>query len=246
MISVIVCTVDQIKAKSAESHYAKLLARTDYEFIPIRNPISMAVGYNEGIDKSKGDVLIFSHDDIEFLQEDFVGTLERHLQLSDVMGVAGTRTLINANWISAGQGQLFGQVAHPHGAGFGVCCYGTESAHASGCMAVDGCWMCSKRAVAEDIRYDATFGGFHCYDMDFSLRAHRKGYHVGVASDLFPIHYSGGTYDASWREACRSFEEKHDGSFAKGYHRTAARPFTSRLAMDKVEVLKIMQENLRT
>lgn len=243
MISVIVCSADAEKTAHVHAHYERLLGTVPNERLLIYNPESMAAGYNQAIDKSRGDVLIFSHDDVEFLQDDFVGTIERHLQSVDVLGVAGTDLLTGANWISAGGGHLFGQVAHPHSRGFGVCEYGTESVLATDCMALDGCWMCAKREVVESIRFDdATFDGFHCYDLDFSFRAHLARYRVGVASDLFPIHYSGGTYNERWRESCRKFEQKHADNL--GLLNWKARPFTSRHARDKVEVLRMMQENL--
>jgi len=90
-ISVIVCTTDLAranKAKSIEEHYEQLLRDVTHEIVLVQNPQSMAAGYNEGIKRSNGDVLFFSHDDVEFLNERFVRNVADMLDFADVIGVA--------------------------------------------------------------------------------------------------------------------------------------------------------------
>jgi hypothetical protein len=67
MISVVFCSIDSVLTESIERHYRTLLGDEPHEVIAIRDARSLAEGYNRGLDRSSGDIVIFSHDDIEFL-----------------------------------------------------------------------------------------------------------------------------------------------------------------------------------
>jgi len=44
-----------------------LLGDEPYEIVAVRDARSLAEGYNRGVARSSGDIVILSHDDIEFL-----------------------------------------------------------------------------------------------------------------------------------------------------------------------------------
>ena len=52
--------------------------------------------------RTNGDILIFCHDDIELLTADFASKIVARLENFDLLGVAGSRWLRDAMWVSAG------------------------------------------------------------------------------------------------------------------------------------------------
>ena len=117
MISVIICSADRTKLEGAISHYSSLFVHESHEIISIQDATGLAEGYNRGIRASKGETLIFSHDDVRFLSPDFHRLLLGHLDSSDLLGVAGTTKVVSGRWTDAGLPHLYGQVATANPAG---------------------------------------------------------------------------------------------------------------------------------
>lgn len=213
MISVIFCSIDDEKAQFTERHYRQLLLGQEHEIIAIRDAQSLAEAYNRGIDRAHGDVLIFSHDDIEFLKpREWFATLSGHLRSADIVGVAGTQRLSGAAWAESGPPFNVGQVAEVDGkfAKYRVLIFSAPARHVEGIQALDGLFMAVRRGVLDKLRFDAgTFDGFHCYDADFSFSAWRMGCKLAVATDLPVLHSSKGSFDAKWRHYAERLIAKH-------------------------------------
>ena len=213
MISVIFCSIDSSKAKSIERHYKELLKDQKYEIICIRDARSLAEAFNRGIDRASGDILIFSHDDIEFLNPKvWFSRLAGHLDHADVVGVAGTKRLVGGAWAQAGPPYNFGKVAENDGqkAKYHVLMFSTPAPLVMGIQAVDGCFMAVRRSVIQELRFDErTFDGFHCYDIDFTFSAYSMGFKVAVATDLAILHASSGRFDPNWQNYANLLIAKH-------------------------------------
>src|SRR5882724_172154 len=111
MISVIICSIHNDRFAAVAKNYSDLLKHEPHEIIRISDARSLCEGYNRGIAASRGDILIFSHDDIEILTADFASRLKEHLANFDLIGVAGTSRLLRGGWQDAGPPYIFGQVA---------------------------------------------------------------------------------------------------------------------------------------
>src|SRR5688572_4221518 len=110
MISVIICSIDDNRFARVAALYASLLAGEPHEILRISDARSMCEGYNRGVRQSRGDVLVFSHDDIDILLASGLDArLREHLQQFDLIGVAGTDMLVAPIWTHAGPGHIFGQ-----------------------------------------------------------------------------------------------------------------------------------------
>src|SRR3954470_25061532 len=201
-ISVIICSIDEERFRAVSRNYAERLGSGPYEIIRISDAKSLAEGYNRGLEKARGDIVIFSHDDIEILTPDFRRRLVGHLQRLDLLGTAGTSRLINASWNTAGQPWVHGQVAQParSGEGYVVDIYGEAKAPVqAGIQALDGMFIAARRIAAAALGFDAErFDAFHCYDIDFTYRAFLARMAVGVANDILIYHASLGNFDDSW------------------------------------------------
>ena len=219
VFSIIVCSHRADRAAAIRAHYAMLFRDRPHEFIGIPDAKSLCEGYARGLRLSSGRLIIFSHDDIEFVIPDIPDRLERHLADHDIVGVAGTNRLIDADWTSAGDPHVFALVIYPgpqhdlysiRFAGRGPLCI-------DGIQVLDGCFLACRREAAEMVGFDEqTFDGFHFYDIDFTFRASLAGLRLAVCRDLPLIHRSEGNPDDSWLTYRDRFVGKHRGHFAQG------------------------------
>jgi len=216
MISIVICSIDAKKFDAMERHYAKVMGEEPYEIIRIPDAASMCEGYNRGLAESKGEIVIFSHDDIEFLGPDVPSRIKRHLEQFDGIGIAGTLRMSGATWGASGPPYLIGQVLHRIENGYRVCIYGAHRAAIGGIHAMDGLFLAFRREVIEKVGWDAeTFDGFHHYDVDCTFRAFQMGYKLAVVSDLPIYHASEGSYDENWQRYAHIFMQKHAAKLGK-------------------------------
>lgn len=244
-ISVIICSIDGGKFDRVAANYRELLSSGAFEIIRIPDAQSLCEGYNRGIDAARGDVLIFSHDDISIVSPDFRSRILSHLHDVDVLGFAGTSRIVGAKWFEAGHPYIFGQIAHPtRGGGLALTIYGTPAALITGIKAVDGLSFVVRREAACSIRFDdRTFDGFHLYDIDFSFRSHLAGLKVGVATDVAIIHSSVGDFNSEWAIYAARFDQKFAHLFES---EVGSRPFSVAVQpiADSAELLKIVTDSI--
>lgn len=212
MISIVICSIDESRYSAVCANYRRTFACEAVEIIGIRDAKSMCEGYNRGLRQSRGDVVIFSHDDVEIIGTEPARRLRAHLQRYDLLGIAGTTRLVGPSWAGAGPPFLFGQVAQvsPSGKGYDVAIWNaTLPAHGE-IQALDGVFLCAARRLIERLQFDeSTFGGFHLYDLDFSFRAYRAGFRLAVINDVPMIHASMGEFGDRWAEDAERFIRKH-------------------------------------
>lgn len=242
-ISVIICSRDEQKFARVSEMYSALLQGTDHEIIRISDAQSLCEGYNRGIGQSGGGILVFSHDDVEILSHDFVSRLRRHFQQFDIVGVAGTSCLIGERWYQAGPPFVHGQVAHvdANTGTYTVNVYDTRGRAKGEIQALDGLFFAARRVVAEAIPFDeATFDGFHFYDLDWTYTAYRAGYRLGVCSDIPIIHHSLGGYDEKWKQYSGRFLKKYEAALPQA----SPRPYQPMLihSDSKDKVLEICEQ----
>lgn len=211
MISVIICSIDDHKYQQVSANYQALLAHTPHEIIGIHDARSLAEGYNRGISRSQGDVLIFSHDDVEILTEDFADKVKLHLQRFDLIGIAGTSLLVSGKFAAAGDPYVYVLVATPESPEcWGLAFIGGKSLVVPDIQALDGVFFACTRRVVNELKFDEqTFDHFHLYDLDFSYRAYLAGYKLAVCRDVLIIHASTGQFDSKWNEYRLRFERKY-------------------------------------
>ncbi|MDR1425252.1 MAG: glycosyltransferase family protein [Azoarcus sp.] len=209
--SVVICSIEPLKFAQASACYEHLLAGVPHEIVGIHDATSLAAGYNRGLQLTQGDIVIFSHDDILILDDDFAGKIARRLETFDLLGFAGARKLVNAIWWCAGLPWICGAIAHAHPRSLSLSIWNTEPwPVVDDIRAIDGLCIMARREVAEEIGFDESrFDGFHLYDLDFSFSAWRAGKKIGVCCDIPLIHTSLGQYDEQHAEYGRRFLEKH-------------------------------------
>jgi GT2 family glycosyltransferase len=210
-VTVVVCSIDAEKYERCTARYRALLGHADLELFGIHDARSLASAYNWAARRAHGALIAFSHDDVEALSPDFASALERAAAALDVIGVAGTSRVVDGYWPRAGHPHLHGWLVKPGpGDGFTVNVYGVDGAITHGLQGLDGMFIAAKPEVLAQVGFDeATFDGFHGYDLDFTFRANRAGFRVGTSAELAMIHASSGGYDASWTTYNARFVAKH-------------------------------------
>ena len=210
-ISAIVCSIRPQYFANIERKLNEQFARHDFELIGIHDAKSLCEAYNRGAVQAAGDILIFCHDDIDLLQADFGERFLRHLESHDVVGVAGSSRLVDADWGHGGPPHVHGQIVHkpPGQEDYLYFCAGLQAPVVEKIQALDGVFFGMRREVWETVRFDeASFDGFHIYDIDFTYRAHLAGYRLAVPMDLLLIHFSLGGYDLKWQAGNLKFLRK--------------------------------------
>jgi GT2 family glycosyltransferase len=210
MISLITCSHQQARFDAVKQMYDRAMAGVEWEMIRIADAKSLAEGYNRGVAQSRGDIVIFSHDDVEVLNPEFPQRIARHLEKFDLIGVAGTTRIVGPAWFLAAYPYIFGQVAHPGDTTpWSVAVYNAPRPIVGEIQALDGLVMAARREMLSRIRFDeVTFDGWHHYDVDFSYAAYCAGFRVGVACDIAMLHQSTGRFSADWQTYAERFRRK--------------------------------------
>jgi len=213
--TLVVCSIDAARYESCVARYRELFGAADHEIIGIHDAASLASAYNWAARRAAGEIVVFSHDDVEIVSADLVPALRHALDSLDVVGVVGTSRLVDAYWPRAGAPHLHGWMAAPGSDGYTVNVYAVDDAVTPGLEALDGVFFAAKRGVLDAVRFDeATFDGFHGYDVDFTFRAHATGFRVGTCAGIALIHASAGTFGAEWARYAERFAAKHRAALA--------------------------------
>jgi len=227
MISVIVCHRDA----DLLTQFTKNLSETigvPYELIVIdnrENAYNIFQAYNEGVKRSRYDLLCFAHEDLLFHSKDWGGRVVDHFESPDVgmIGVVGGNVFPKCpsqwwnssylndhliNLIQHWNSDYTKHIGHPskrpiHDGDWSVT---RDLSNPTGdvrapAVALDGLWMCAHRRVFEHCEFDeSTFHGFHCYDSDICFQIGRD-YKIYVVYDILMEHLSMGTVAKDWAEA---------------------------------------------
>ena len=219
--SIVICSIDAEKFERVTAMYRTLMAGVPHEVIGIHDARSLTEGYNRGIDTAKGDVLAFSHDDIEILEPAFAQRLAAHMTAHDLVGVCGTSRLTDGHWHKAGWPHLRGLVAHhyPDTGRYRVLVLDGDAETSADVQALDGLFFAARRSLVERLRFDEdTFDGFHLYDLDFTFSAYLEGFDVAVCHDIPMIHYTYGASEGYLETHARylgRFRQKYEGRLAR-------------------------------
>jgi GT2 family glycosyltransferase len=212
MLSIIICSIDPAKYAAVTANYTEALAGHPHEIIGLHDARSLAEAYNRGARRARGDILIFSHDDVEIVSPDLAGAISRATATLDVAGIVGTSKVISAYWPNAGHPYLHGWITQPagDGTGFYVGVFGVDGLVTPHLQALDGMFFAARRHVVEKSPFDeATFDGFDGYDMDFSFAAYLAGFNVGTTAEVALIHASGGDFGEAWQRYALRFDHKY-------------------------------------
>lgn len=159
----------------------------DVEVSVHRHCASASLAYNQGIESSRAEVMVFLHQDV-YLPDGWLARLRQVLawlaERDPDWGVVGAFGLEASG---AGQG-------HVYSTGLGRC-LGTEFHGARRVETLDEVMLIVRRASG--LRFDASLPGFHLYGADICLEAEKRGM-ASYAISACAIHNSNGIGIMPW------------------------------------------------
>ncbi len=211
-LAIVCCSIKPAVEAAFRAEVARAFAHwPELDLCVLNDARSLSEAYNRGAAATRGDWIVFCHDDIHFMRQDFAARLAAAMQRFDVLGPAGATRLVGPAALWGGPATGLAQVSYPMPDGRVVatlCGLGPTHARAE---VLDGLFIAVRRKVWADVRFDeARFDAFHLYDMDFSLSCNRRGHAVGVAQDLHLLHASTGEFDERWSIYADRFVRKHN------------------------------------
>lgn len=198
-----------------------------YEIIVIDNSkgdYNIFSAYNEGVKRSKGDILCFMHEDILFHTQNWGEIVIEHFTKNKkcgLIGVEGTHFMARyaSPWWAASMssGQLVqGNTINGVYVSKEEYLHGRNDEHNSiEAVVVDGLWMCVRKDLFDKglIRFDdENFSGFHCYDADICMQVLHCGFDVRIVYDILIEHKSFGNPDTYYISQLDKWFDKWKGS----------------------------------
>lgn len=214
MISIIVCSrKDQIDLRFEDN--IRNTIGNDFELVIIYNSdnrYSIFEAYNIGIQKSKGDVLCFIHDDILFHTRNWGLILKLEFNKNPdfaLIGVAGSKVKTpfpTGWWDCEDQYKVIDIIQHEK-ENVRNECFGFENENITEVAVIDGVFMALKKDL--NILFDNSLKGFHCYDLNLSSEVIEKNKKVGVTKKILIEHFSIGQLNRDWLLSAIMFHKKY-------------------------------------
>ena len=216
MITVIISARNPVPESTQERNIRKT-AGAPIELFMINNSEGkngLASVYNFGASRSRGDVLVFMHDDAFFMTENWAPALESIFARdpgAGIVGVAGTQYLYadNCSWTAAGQPFIKGRIVHDLQNGDFFATLFSQEREAFEVVACSGVFFAVRRTLLTQFGFDErTFDGFCFHETDFCMQARQSNWRIIVTPDILVKHRSTGTYDKAWHHYGQTFLSK--------------------------------------
>jgi hypothetical protein len=175
---------------------------------------SLSQVYNEIINESKNDIVVFCHDDLEFDTKDWGKRIIKHFEKSDfgVLGVAGTTEIPKSGMWWEDKRKMIGIVNHKHEGKKWESKYSKSwGDEINECCFVDGLFIAVNKKRIK-VNFDESVKGFHFYDVYFSVKNFLQNVKIGTIYNVRITHLSIGQTNESWEENRKVFEEEYKES----------------------------------
>ena len=209
----VVCSTRKID-ESYVKHVRKFFSHPKNQYIFVENDGSKSLTevYNDGLEKSVNDIVVFIHDDLEFetknLTPKIIKLFDRNPEYG-ILGLAGTDNLLSGQWWED-KDSMQGQVGHINGDKRYVSKYSKSFGDTiKEVTVIDGLFMMvHKKRIKKT--FDTQFEGFHFYDLPICLLNHLEGVRIGVTTKIKLYHKSIGEVDKKWRKNKLFFEALYE------------------------------------
>lgn len=210
MISIVYST--RSSNKQFQEHIKKTIDVKEFEVVEIINPgdKSLTQCYNEGLDKSKNNIVVFCHDDI-ILKDGWGKKVLKHFKETEygILGMAGTTDMPEIGRWWQDSSKMIGIVSHSHEGKTWENRYSNNFVDdIIETVMLDGLFFVAHKERIK-VKFDESFKGFHFYDVDFTFNNHLHGVKVGVMFDVKITHKSIGVTNDEWEKNRDQFVEKY-------------------------------------
>lgn len=209
MISIIISSYKENLFEAIVQNIEESIGDTTFEIVKVPNPGLMSIGnaYNKGAAIAKFEKLLFIHEDICFLSEEWGLELEGILEDKNT-GIVGVAGGVKKFKLPTGHDQgieKYRQVYVNHSPDEKFTKSGIEKFYRV--KTLDGVFLAMKKNIWKEFKFDEELKDYHFYDLDISLRVSNKFTNY-VASNIPILHYSKGHFDNKWIRANLEFHRK--------------------------------------
>lgn len=222
------------------------------------NQFSLSEIYNKGLNKAQSNIVLFIHNDVIFLEENWAYGLLYKINNSDfgILGIAGTTELLEKRdrgaWFNTGISNTSGLIFHPSADATGVeeLQWGEKVNFLVPAVAIDGVFMLVNKSKIK-LNFDEEFKGFHFYDISFCIRNFIAGVKIGIIADysLKLYHNSTGKLSPEWDANRNLFLDKYPGNFRSeivlSHCRMISTTFDYKDFHGKVHIIILTKNNVR-
>lgn len=176
----------------------------EYEIIKIENDhkYSLCKAYNIGAEKAKYPYLVFIHEDVNILTDDWGEKIVNVLNDNNigVIGLSGSNYYPNfpGSWWNSKQ--VISHIIQHHCTGKSTSYLRknfSENEHKMPVKAIDGVFMACTKKVFYEFKFDEKITGYHCYDIIFTLKVSSK-YQNYITDKILIEHFSNGSLNTDW------------------------------------------------
>ncbi len=180
------------------------------------NGVSLTTVYHEAMLKAETDIVVFIHDDIEFLRSGWGSELVRMFnehQDYGIIGIAGSAEFeYNAMWWN--YKKIYGQVLHRNEGQSWLTSFSPllKNDLEEVCV-IDGLFMAvEKNRISQN--FNKEIEGFNFYDIDFCLSNFLdKKTKIGVTTNIRVAHNSVGNLSENWYKNREIINEKYGNTY---------------------------------
>lgn len=204
MISIVISYSNKENFANVSTSIAETCGEV-FEIIGVYNPGKYSIGeaYNSGRQQSQYPFLLFVHDDVRFLTENWGKPFIEHLSDKNIgiIGIAGSIYVPAApsGWFVAPETKV------------------QTDKIKSKALALDGVFLGITSENFDKLKFDHNIPGFHGYDTDISLRA-AKVFTNFVVTDIKIEHFSSGNPDKIWLDNNLFIRKKIGSNFQNIYN----------------------------
>lgn len=203
MISIIISTYNKTFFENLCENI-KNTCDVEYEIIQIENNNRMGLckAYNIGAAKAKFPYLMFIHEDIKIISEQWGSKLIKLLNedKTGVIGLSGSNYYPNfpGSWWNSDL--IYTNLIQYHSDGTSTKYLSknfNENSDKEEVKGLDGVFMACSANVYNEFKFDERIEDYHCYDLIFSLKVASK-YQNYVTNEILIEHFSNGKLDKKW------------------------------------------------
>jgi GT2 family glycosyltransferase len=214
MITIIYSThKDKTYNQNFKTHLSNTIGVKDYEILEYENhnQYSLSHVYNEGISKSKFEIIVCIHNDIK-LEKGWGKKLLKDFEDNPEYGIIGKAGSCNmpisgVYWENMNQ-TMVGQVYHePTGKKKWLSSYSPKLPFLIPVVTIDGLFISLNKNKVKHL-FDETIGKFHFYDHLFCIPNFLDGVKIGVTSSFEITHQSVGQPNNEFWESREKFIDK--------------------------------------
>jgi GT2 family glycosyltransferase len=200
------------------NNYSKHLKQTvglkDVELLIYENngQYSLTNIYNKGLNDAKNEIVVFLHDDLEILTQNWGKKLINHFNNSffGILGVAGTTELGKDGVWWSKKNKMCGNVFHLHENKKHLSKYSNSFGDKIIETAIiDGLFIAVNKNKLKS-SFNEEFDGFHFYDLSFCIDNFNELVKIGVISNIDILHKSIGNVNEDFFNAKSKFLMHYD------------------------------------